>query len=142
MLALKNKLVTNISITNKGGQGKKADYKTLVVRVPEPIYDEVRSLIDAFHAKPVTSISSNNDSKPVTSINLEDGILALGLKNRAYMSLKRNQINTVQGLIEFKHCLTEVKGLGEKSASEIRRLIDGLLEKKPLWDTSLNCVKH
>ncbi|MDZ7960770.1 MAG: J domain-containing protein [Aulosira sp. DedQUE10] len=41
---------------NKGGKGKKAPYKTTVIRVPDPIRGRVEELITEFHSKPVTGI--------------------------------------------------------------------------------------
>lgn len=55
----------------KGGRGKKAPYKTVVIRVPEPLQEAVEQLIETYRItgkielnKPVTSLN-----KPVTSLD-------------------------------------------------------------------------
>jgi hypothetical protein len=39
-------------VKSKGGKGKRASYKTTVVRVPEPVLAEVQRIIREFHEMP------------------------------------------------------------------------------------------
>jgi len=45
----------------KGGRGKKAPYETTVVRVPNPVLEQVQEICDAYRKSQELS-----DSKPVT----------------------------------------------------------------------------
>ena len=69
----------------KGGRGKKAPYKTVVIRVPEPLADTVNELIEDYREtgevtlnKPVTSLE-----KPVTSLGEVINILNFSLTLKA-----------------------------------------------------------
>lgn len=56
----------------KGGRGKRASYKTVIVRLPEPLLERVNSLIMAFHdsvAASVNNCESEVDKKDVTGNN-------------------------------------------------------------------------
>lgn len=48
----------------KGGRGKKAPYETTVVRVPDPVLDQVESICDAYRRSQESSIP-----KPVTDFD-------------------------------------------------------------------------
>jgi transcriptional regulator NrdR family protein len=54
----------------KGGRGKRAPYRSVVTRVPEPLIEKVDRLIMDFHEKLVTGLDEGVDNKPVTSNNL------------------------------------------------------------------------
>lgn len=45
----------------KGGRGKKAPYETTVIRVPNPVLEQVEAICDAYRKSQELS-----DSKPVT----------------------------------------------------------------------------
>jgi hypothetical protein len=46
----------------KGGRGKKAPYETTVVRVPDPVLEQVEAICDAYR-----NSQELPDSKPVTA---------------------------------------------------------------------------
>lgn len=57
----------------KGGRGKKAAYKTVVARIPEPLMPRVDSLIKAFHEEIVNQVNNceeSIDEKAVTTNNV------------------------------------------------------------------------
>jgi hypothetical protein len=60
---------------NKGGRAKKASYETVVMRIPQPLQEEVHRMVEQFHAslntnKPVTGIEVRAIDKPVTGIEV------------------------------------------------------------------------
>ena len=58
----------------KGGQGKKAPYRTVVVRIPEPLKDEIDRMVMQFHEKLVTSSEKGVDKEDVTGNNLVNAV--------------------------------------------------------------------
>lgn len=58
----------------KGGRGKRAPYKSVVCRVPEPLVKEIDRMVLEFHEKLVTSNEEGVDSEPVTGNNLVNAV--------------------------------------------------------------------
>ncbi|MBW4606905.1 MAG: hypothetical protein KME22_06685 [Hassallia sp. WJT32-NPBG1] len=122
---------------SKGGRAKKAQYTTVVMRIPTPIRADVERLLAEFYASipekpvagtnlvkvqvPVTSIESVEGEKPVT------GIEVLGLSKRLYLILQRYQINTVEDLQRCSRKELEARpGFGRSS---LLNLNTALIEK-------------
>jgi DNA-directed RNA polymerase alpha subunit len=56
----------------------------------------------------------------------EDDLKSLGLSNRSYNALVKNNINKISQLQGFSHDqLENMEGLGSKSVEEIERLLAG-----------------
>jgi hypothetical protein len=58
----------------KGGQGKKAPYRTVVVRVPEPLKEEIDRMVLEFHNELVTGSKEGVDKQVVTGNNLVNAV--------------------------------------------------------------------
>jgi hypothetical protein len=100
-------LVTGMTYEHmKGGRGKKALYRTVVVRIPEPLKVEVDRMVIEFHDKLVTSTEQEVDKEAVTGNNLVSAVQKI-----------------IAGIEE------ELPGFKLKSA---RQLIDAVLALKSL----------
>lgn len=119
---------------NKGGRSKKASYATVVIRIPQPLQEEVHRMVEQFHAslntnKPVTGIEERTINKPVTGIKKEatnipvtgieegdasklvTGIEALKLPTRIFNILRKIDLNTVGDLLDYtEDDLFEIRG--------------------------------
>lgn len=58
----------------KGGQGKKAPYRTVVVRIPEPLKEQIDEMVMQFHKELVTSSKEGVDKEDVTGNNLVNAV--------------------------------------------------------------------
>lgn len=68
-------LVTGMTYEHmKGGRGKKALYRTVVVRIPESLKEEVDRLTMEFHDKLVTGTEQEVDKEAVTGNNLVNAV--------------------------------------------------------------------
>jgi len=121
---------------SKGGRAKKAQYTTVVMRIPTPIKAEVERLLAKFYAslseKAVTGIESVEGEKGVTGIESVEvekpvtGIESLNLPIKCLKILKRKQINTVDDLLalsDIRSNLNHVAGLGKKSLETIENAL-------------------
>jgi len=80
-----------------------------------------------------TEIEETNDSE---NLNLTDyPLVILGLSTRAYNSLLRSDIKTIDDLIKNKHNLTNIRGIGSLHATEILTKLSDFLSNEEKDDS-------
>jgi DNA-directed RNA polymerase alpha subunit len=130
---------------SKGGRAKKANYSTVVMRIPAPLKVEVQRLMGEFYStvnieKPVTSIELAKDDKPVTGIELvkdkkpvtgieqvkdekpTTGIEILELPTRISNLLTQYGFDTIERLLAVPTVdnISYIEGLGKQSLKTIK----------------------
>lgn len=106
---------------SKGGRGKTVGYKTVTMRIPQPIQAEVERLRENFYA---TYTSPNPIHKDVTGISrIED----LGFSRELTNKLQRNQIKSVEDLQKL-HTAGELKSLRNVGRVSLQQI-----EEKLAW---------
>ncbi|MEL4897513.1 hypothetical protein [Crocosphaera sp. Alani8] len=88
-----------------GGRGQKAPYKTRVMRVPEPIAEQVQALIDEYRLSIMSDKVEDKDSFIIIKISQLNSLFSSILRQRksAKVSFEKLEDKLVKLYSLFKH---------------------------------------